>query len=887
MLVAMNIEVHDDVEPPGRESELEILRGFARRVRAGSGGGLVLVGEYGVGKSTLARAVIPVPGLRILRCRARPDEPASGLAVRLFGKPLAAPGLVAIANTALEAIAAETRGGPVLWLVDDLELADRSARTFLGYVARRIAHLPAGIVLSGWRRGEPMPASVATVRLHPLPAPAIAEIVRNRLGPLAPDWVVDELTASAGGNPLAAQEFSAVLSRDEVAGRSGLPIPPRPGPEWSERWRWTAAGLSDETRTAMLTVAAGDGLQAGVLDRACVLLGLGPNSLAPLEARRLVRVDDGGRAWARRPHRSAVYHVAAVADRDAVHVALAEALAESSSADEPARARHLAAAATAPDEKSGDQLEAALRGVVGSPVVVDGWIRAAELTEDGAVRSRRLVSAGLAAWQTGRPAQAAELVERAERRADDPEVAGTAALVRGAVALSHGMPADALRVLAEGARAAADLEPDLAVDLAARMAGMAWWAGRADWAGRAVELADIVQADSRYSAFVRAVAPAGLAVLRSEFATAVGSLTRALRDAENLTEPRQLLFTSEVAGMAGDDLAARRFCDRAIQVMRGRGRTTELPFALQLRALILAAQGRAEVARACAREGLLLAARAGEESGGVFQHVMLAHVDALDGDVEACAEHRDSIARLGGEQPAASLTWALGRLAVSQARFADGVDIMAPAVLRPDRHPTVSLFATPDLVEAAVAVGRTEPALEALGRFGRWRAAGSSWAAAVEPRLRALVAPPDEAEERFAAACRAPGLAYRPLESARTRLAYGTFLRSQRRRSEAREQLHVALGLFESLQLSAWVESTRSALRASGEAGAAPRVEGEALTPQELEIARMAMGGRSNREVADTLHLSSRTIEYHLSKIYVKLGLSSRGQLAQALAEHG
>jgi DNA-binding CsgD family transcriptional regulator len=421
------------------------------------------------------------------------------------------------------------------------------------------------------------------------------------------------------------------------------------------------------------------------------------------------------------------------------------------------------------------------------------------------------------------------------------------------------------------------------------VAGVAWWTGRVDWAELTAELAekahaaDAADAGSPYAAFVRVAVPAGLAMLRSEFSPAVAVLGQALRDTEALTEPRQLLFASEAAGLIGDDLVARRYHERAIREMRQRGRATDAPFALQLGALVLASQGRSEAARASAREGLLLAARAGEEASGPFQHTMLAHIDALDSDTEACAEHQAAVHR-GGKRPTASLMWALGRLAVSQARFGEAVEILVPVVLGDDRHPNVSLYATPDLVEAAVAVGRAELALAALDRFSRWRAAGSSWAMAVEPRLLALVAPAAEAGKLFAAACRAPGLAYRPLESARTRLAYGNFLRGQRHRIEAREQLHAALGLFESLQLPAWSETTWSALRAVGETGAAKHEEDQGLTAQELQIARMVIDGRSNREVADVLHLSSRTVEYHLSKVYVKLGLSSRDRLAGALA---
>jgi DNA-binding CsgD family transcriptional regulator len=844
--------------------------------------------------STLVRSVFPTSGLRLVRFRARPGEQASALAARLWGVNLASHaaastmGLVGAADAALDAIAEQVGRGPVLWIVDDMDLADGSARIFMSYVVRRIAHLPAGVVMVGWRRGEPVAAGAGIVRLHPLPRSETADVVRVRLGPLAPDWVVEEVAESAGGNALAATELSDALSRDEAAGRLPLPDPLPAGPLWSERWLGVEKQLSLDARVAMLVVTVGDGFAVSVLESACARLGIAPAALRALETRRLVSVDASGRCWARRPHRSPAYHCAGLEERQAAHGAVGDAVREVAAPDDAMAAltiaHHHAAATSAPDEGVADRLESALAGLSPDAAVLAGWIKAAGLTDEADRRARRLVAAAVCAWRIGRGALAVALIDQAGPRSQDPALAGTASLVRGAVALSHGLAADAMHSLVEGAHAAARGEPGLAVDLAARASGVAWWAGRADWAETAFDLAGVVGGDDPGASFVREASEAGLAMIRDEFTPAVGHLRRLLRDAENLEEPRDLVFASEVAGLAGDDLGTRRFNDRAIQVMRQRDSATELPFVLQRAALVLAAQGRAEAAAASAREGLVLAARAGEARGGVFQHVVLGHVDALRGDVAACTSHHGAITAMldGGQEP--SMQWALGRLAVSEGRFADALEVLVPVVLGEDRHAFVSLQAAPDLVEAATAEGRVDLALAALDRFGRWRSAGSSWAAAVEPRLVAMAAPDGETEERFVLACHAPGLAYRPLESARTRLAYGSFLRGERRRAEAREQLHLALGLFESLQLSAWAGRTRSALRASGESAAASVVVPSSMTAQELDIARMVGEGLSNREVAARLHLSPRTVEYHLSKVYVKMGLSSRDQLARRLA---
>lgn len=871
----------------GRETEIRQLFEVVEGVRNGAGGAVVIVGEFGSGKSTVGRTVGSRSGLQTRNVSARAGEPAVELLARLIGTAShpAESDVVTVVDMALDALAELTRTGPLLAVVDDVDLVDDRARKVLGTLSRRIKHLPVGLVLIGWRRGDRLPAGASVLRLHPLSTHDTASIVRGRLGTSAPDWVVDSIVVAAGGNPLAAREMAAALTAEETAGRGTFAELPGPGPGWAARWTRFAGALSDADRTAMLVTAAGDGLSSRVLDEACTRLGLGADALETLGAKRLVRVDDAGRAWSRRPHRSAVFHAADSASIDAVHRALAGALSDAADpAQRLAQMMHLAARADTPAVAVGDGLERILQTAHASADTLTGWLRAAESTDDDVVRARRLVSAGLVSWLLGRPEQAEWLVGRAGLAGRDDFAAGTTAQVRGALALSHGLPADALRILTDGAGAAALRDPKLAVDLVARVTGLAWWGGRADWAAKAVDLAASITDTGVYATMVREAAPAGLAVMGDEFSPAVEDLARSLRDAEQLTQPRELLFAAEIATMVGDDIGTRRFCERAIGVMRVRGQANELPFALQLDALVLAGQGRSEAARDRAEEGIRLADYAGEETDGAFQHTVLAHLSALDGDAAACGRHRRAVVGRGHDHPTASIEWAEGRLAVSQGRFVEAVDLLVPTVLHDGRHPEISLMATPDLVEAAVAVGNVELVREATARFERWCAAGSSWAGAVAPRLRALMAG-GGAEALFVEACQAPGLAHRPLEAARTRLAFGTYLRGERRRAEARQQLHPALALFESLQLPAWIDRTRSALRASGEGRTHDIVVADVLTDQELAIARMVSIGRSNRDVAGTMHLSSRTVEYHLSKVYVKLGLDSREQLAGVLAD--
>jgi DNA-binding CsgD family transcriptional regulator len=231
--------------------------------------------------------------------------------------------------------------------------------------------------------------------------------------------------------------------------------------------------------------------------------------------------------------------------------------------------------------------------------------------------------------------------------------------------------------------------------------------------------------------------------------------------------------------------------------------------------------------------------------------------------------------------------WALGRLELGLGRpdealghllaIADGADGVS--------HPLLALLVLPEVVEAAARSGRPDAAGRALGTFERFAtAARSDWATAQMERMRGLLATGDDAEAHFAASLAATGGRY-PLDEARTRLALGEWLRRNRRRVDAREQLRGALRVLEALGAEPWADRARSELRATGAAAnAVPSGRLEELTPQELQIARLVADGASNRDIAARLFLSVRTVEYHLKKVYTKLGLASRHALARVVA---
>jgi DNA-binding CsgD family transcriptional regulator len=168
-----------------------------------------------------------------------------------------------------------------------------------------------------------------------------------------------------------------------------------------------------------------------------------------------------------------------------------------------------------------------------------------------------------------------------------------------------------------------------------------------------------------------------------------------------------------------------------------------------------------------------------------------------------------------------------------------------------------------------------------FSRFRRWSAhARQPWAMAVAERCRALISTPEEAEARYVTAVRLHSGSGRPFEEARTRLLYGEWLRRDLRRTEARSHLRAALDTFERLEAAPWIDRARNELRATGEIAPPPRLDRlSRLTPQELQVIRLAATGATNREIGGRLFLSPRTVSYHLYKAYPKLGVSSRREL--------
>jgi DNA-binding NarL/FixJ family response regulator len=228
-------------------------------------------------------------------------------------------------------------------------------------------------------------------------------------------------------------------------------------------------------------------------------------------------------------------------------------------------------------------------------------------------------------------------------------------------------------------------------------------------------------------------------------------------------------------------------------------------------------------------------------------------------------------------------TWALGLLELGSGRPAEALSRLESVVSAGpgSGHPLVGLFAIPDLVEAAARVDHIERARTGLLRFEAWATASRlPWAMAVVARCRGLVSAGPTAVAHLEEAVELHQDGQRPFDGARARLLLGELLRRERRRMDARPHLRAALESFERLGASPWAERAAAELRASGETARRrdPSTAAD-LTPQELQIARLVADGATNKDVAAQLFLSSRTVDYHLRKVFTKLGLSSRAEL--------
>ncbi|CAM5311335.1 helix-turn-helix transcriptional regulator [Streptomyces griseomycini] len=889
---------------PARHAIAELLDGL----RA-DGGVRVVTGEPGCGRTAFlefaARSFRAGP---VWHVRADPDRtgrPHHGLRtlLRAAGRPVPVPGDGTAGEALLDVLRAAAAASPLLVCVDDVHLWDAASRAALGHAAARVraAGDRVGLLLAvpGHRPVDRETAGLPVWRIAPLAPGDAAGLVDDVTDGTVDPVVREELVTEAEGNPALLLALVRRLSPAQLRGRHALPRPLADAETLTAVVGGGLAGVPPDQADLLLTTAAamratGEPDAAADLVRRAAGNAAGPlpETLAPADGRLRFRSALLGRvvyAGASPERRRAVHHALAECQPDPHGVPALLHRSWTVTGPAPDLAAELAAAAADP----ASALPPGLRR--------EAYTRAAELTPDDAGRALRYTAAARQALLAGHPPEALRLLDAARSRPAPASVRGGAELLRGAVLLADGPVDDARESFLLAAGLLADHRREEADTAGLGAADAAWAAGDRAACLQALAPDGRPPHESARSALLRDHRDGMRAVLLGRFDLAAAPLRRVVERGLSADEPERLLGSAAAALMLGEVTAARRAGARALAAARTHGSAALEPRALEYLAYAELRAGRHQLARTHAEEGLSTARRTGQRNTAAHHHAVLALAASIEGEKELVAEHAAAAlctARRHGLAQAATLAqWALARADLGAGRPREAADRLGPLVRPGARrgHFAVWMLAVPCFVEAAALVGRPEQARTVVEDFALWAACGADPQAPAQLlRCRALLAAPEAADELYLRALdRHEGTAGE-FERARTELLYGKWLRRRRRLGEARVRLGEALMGFERCGAHPWGQQATAELRAngaaSGGAGAArPSRHGPGelsrLTPQQLRIARCVAEGATNREVALSLSVSTRTVDYHLRNVFATLGVRSRVELARLVEQ--
>jgi DNA-binding CsgD family transcriptional regulator len=899
----------------GRERECAVLDELADDIRHGVSRSLVLRGEAGIGKTALLQYLLEsAPDSTVLRAVGVESEMELAYAClhqlcaplldRLESLPSpqrraleivfglssgTAPDRFLVGLGILSLLSQVADEGPLLCVVDDAQWLDQASALTLAFVARRLLTEPIGMVFAARGRDDEF-RHVAELEVNGVGDGDARELLSAVVGFTLDERVRERIVAETRGNPLALLELPRGLTATQLAGGFGLlgakVLPERIEQSYIRR----VEVLSGETRRLLVLAAAepvGDTL---LLERAAERLGIGPEAMEIAEAHGLLAI--GERVTFRHPLvRSAVYRSATAEDRRGVHLALAEATDRH--VDPDRRAWHLAAAAVGPDDQVALELErsadrAQARG--GLAAAAAFLQRAVALTQDPTRRAERALAAAQASFQAGAFDAALRLVATAEAGALDDFQRAQADLLRGYVAAVSRYGNDAAPLLLRAARRLESFDLDLA-----RKAYLTAWgaAVAAGHLGGAEPLLEICRA-------VRSLPPPpaaphpldfvldGLALLTTDgHAAAAPVLQRAAKAVAEMPVEDVLrwgwLAPAASAAMWDPD-GSRATFERQVRLVRDAGALAELPLHLHALAQDKARTGEFADAAALIAESDTVATATGSQIPP-FAELTLRSLQGRETEAFALIQITLSQSAAGGQGLAVMAAyWATAVLSNGLARYDEAVSA-AREVTVTAIDPWQPVFALPELVEAAARTGDLELAGDALERLAETtRPARTELALGIEARSRALLSSGPTADKLYREGIGHLGRTQVRPELARGHLLYGEWLRRERRRVEAREQLRTAHRMFIDIGMEAFAERTRGELLATG-ANVRKRIveTRDELTAQERHIAQLARDGLSNAEIGARLFLSKHTVAHHLRSVFGKLGIRSRRELAAAL----
>jgi DNA-binding NarL/FixJ family response regulator len=905
----------------GRRGEREVLARLLAAARAAQGGAIVVHGEPGIGKTAVIEsATRSAQGFRVLRtvgneaemelpfavlqqlCRPAVDRlerlagPQRDALRVVFGLSAAgAPDRLLVGLALLSLMSELAAEQPILCVVDDAQWLDTSSAQALAFVARRVGGEPVAFVF-GTRRVTEELKGLPELVIEGLSERDARALLASVLPARADERVLEQIVAETHGNPLALIELPRGMTPSQLAGGFGLPASLPLAERIEESFRRRLVGVPSRSRRLLLVAAAEPTGDPVLVWRAAELLGIPGAAADAVEAEGLVEFHPG--VVFRHPLvRSAVYGAASARHRREAHRALAEAT--DPAVDPDRRAWHRAQATSRPDEDVAVELElsagrAQARG--GFAAAAAFMERSAALTVDPVRRARRALVAAEAQRQAGAPDAALRLAAMAERAPLDDFQRAQLDVLRAQVSFAMHLGSDAPSLLLKAATRLEGLDVRRSRDTYLDALAAALFTGRLAKGAGALEVAKAARAAPRPAHPPRAsdLLLDGLALLVTDgYAAATPVLQQALKAfrRESLAVDDRLRW-SWLAGRAArfiwdsdswDVLTASH-----LQLARETGALTILPLILSTRGGVHLFAGEVTVAESLVEQ---LEAVADVTGHRTVPYVGLA-VAAFRGREENArqiidAGAKDLLAR--GEGMALTFAlWATAAMWNGLARYEEAF-VAASQALDDDPNDLSGFaqWARVELIEAASRTGRNLAAVRTLERLAQSTStSGTNWGRAVEARCRALLSEGTSAETLYRDAIELLAPTALRLDLARTHLLHGEWLRRERRHVEARAQLRVADDLFTEFGMEGFAERARVELRATGEHVRKRTVESvNDLTPQEAQISQLVARGAANHEIAAQLFISPNTVEYHLKKVFLKLGIRSRTQLAHRVHE--
>ena len=912
----------------GRVSECATLRGLIATVKSGSSQVLVLRGEAGVGKTALLEFTAEMAsGVRCLHVAGvqsdmelafaglqqlcapllnhhdeLPEPQREALNVA-FGRGVgSAPDrfLVGLAVLSLMAAAADDR--PLLCLIDDTQWLDQVSAQTLAFVARRLLAEPVGIVFAARDAGAQALAGLPELMIGGLSDADARDLLDSVVLGRIDARVRDRIVAETRGIPLALLEVPRNVSAAELSGGFGNLGVRRSAGQIEESYVHRVQSLPADTQKLLLVAAAEPVGDAALFLRVAARLGIAVDALGPAEAGGLIEF--GPRMRFHHPLvRSAAYRAADMADRRAIHRALADATDPQSDPDR--RAWHAANAATGPDDAVAAELEASAGraqkrgGIAATATFLE---RATALTSDPARRVARAIAAAQAKRDAADPAAAHELLAVAElgplSHLQNAQVARLRAQMEFARSRGGelGSPplAEPASQLLEAAMRLENLDDDLAREAYLEALTAAMYAGRLGEPGALPNVAEAARAAvGRVPNLQRPIdlLLSGLANLITSGTSQAAVPLRAALEQICHAPPSDgqplrlaslgLAVVQEIAaGELWDDAIWHQLASNMVRRARDSGALAVLPSALVFLAGTHIFAGEFATAATLLEEATSIAAATDHLAPMRYHSLSLATLRGIPADVLPNLEAAAARGTARGEGRALGMNgWATAVLNNGLGRYEEAFAAAREACEYDDLG--LHGWRLSELIEAAVRCGELETAAVAARRLEeRAGASGTDFGLGFSASARALIADDEHADVLFAEGIERLERTRMVIHLARAHLRYGEWLRRVNRRVDARRHLGKAHEMFTRMGAQAFAERARRELVATGEKIAKqPSGSGDELTAQETQIARLAGDGFTNQEIGAQLFISTHTVEWHLRKVFVKLGITSRRQL--------